>query len=85
MYAIGQKFDLSYPPEAAVWCNENGAVIVSVEGGFEIHAAPEPVPAEAPPVSISSENITIPDAELLVAAATAGDKTAKWLIAKLEL
>ena len=40
---------------------------------------------DAPPVTISSDTITIPDAELLVAAATAGDKTAAWLIAKLEL
>lgn len=40
---------------------------------------------DAPPVTISSDTITIPDAELLVAAATAGDKTAEWLIAKLEL
>lgn len=37
------------------------------------------------PVTISSDTITIPDAELLVSAATAGDKTAEWLIAKLEL
>ena len=43
MYAIGQKFEDSYPPEAAMWCNENGGVIVQVEGGFEIQAVPEPV------------------------------------------
>ena len=85
MYVIGQKFDKSYPPEAAVWCNENGAVIVCVDGGFEIQAAPEPVPADAPPVVITSENITIADADFLLAASTAGDKTAEWLIAKLEL
>ena len=42
-------------------------------------------PAPTPPVVISSDTITIPDAELLMAAATAGDKTAEWLIAKLEL
>lgn len=85
MYAVGQKFDGTYPPEAAVWCNDNGAMIVQVAGGFEIQTAPEPEPVETLPVTISSDTITIPDAELLVAAATAGDKTAEWLIAKLEL
>lgn len=39
MYAIGQKFEGTYPPEAAVWCNDNGAMIVLVDGGFEIQAA----------------------------------------------
>lgn len=52
MYKIGQKFDLSYPPEAAVWCNENGAVIVSVEGGFEITALPKPTLAEIAQVKL---------------------------------
>ena len=42
-------------------------------------------PAPTPPITISCDTITIPDAELLVAASTAGDKTAAWLIAKLEL
>lgn len=41
-YAIGQKFGTAYPPEAAIWCNENGAVMVQVEDGFEIQAAPVP-------------------------------------------
>lgn len=47
------------------------------------HATIPPEPT--PPVTISSDTITIPDAELLVAAAKAGEKTAEWLIAKLEL
>ena len=54
------------------------------EAGTE-PAEPAPTPVETLPVTISSDTITIPDAELLVAAATAGDKTAEWLIAKLEL
>ena len=85
MYAIGQKFEDSYPPEAAMWCNENGGVIVQVEGGFEIHTSPEPLPADTSSVVITSDNITIADAELLMDAANAGEKTAIWLINKLEL
>ena len=85
MYAIGQKFEGTYPPDAAVWCNENGAMIVQVDGGFEIQKAPDPAPTDAPPVIITSDNITIADADFLLAASTAGDKTAEWLIAKLEL
>lgn len=46
---------------------------------------PAPQPVDPPTVAISSDSITIPDAELLMAAATAGEKTAAWLIAKLEL
>ena len=46
---------------------------------------PAPQPADAPPVIITSDNITIADADFLLAASTAGDKTAEWLIAKLEL
>lgn len=41
--------------------------------------------APTPPVIITSDNITIADADFLLAASTAGDKTAAWLIAKLEL
>ena len=46
---------------------------------------PSPAPVEDPPVVISSDNITVVDADFLLAASTAGDKTAEWLIAKLEL
>ena len=84
-YAIGQKFSTNYPPEAAIWCNDNGALMVPVDGGFEIQESPAPATADSPPIIITSDNITIADAELLMAASTAGDKTAEWLIAKLEL
>ena len=47
------------------------------------HAAMPPAPT--PPVIITSDNITIADADFLLAASTAGEKTAAWLIAKLEL
>lgn len=40
MFVIGQKFDVAYPPEAAQWCNDNGAIIASVDGGFEIQKVP---------------------------------------------
>ena len=48
-------------------------------------STPEPEPIDSPPVIITSDNITIADADFLLAASTAGDKTAEWLIAKLEL
>ena len=46
MFSIGQKFESSYPPDAAIWCNENGAMIVQVDGGFEIQACPSPTAHE---------------------------------------
>lgn len=41
-FYIGQFFMPEYPPEAAQWCNGNSAVMVEVEGGFEIQALPAP-------------------------------------------
>ena len=35
-FYIGQVFEGVYPPEAAVWCNENNAHIEEVEGGYII-------------------------------------------------
>ena len=46
---------------------------------------PESTPVDIAPVIITSDNITIADAELLMDAANAGEKTAIWLINKLEL
>ena len=42
MYAIGQKFEGVYPPAAAQWCNDNCAMMVPIDGGFEIQTAPAP-------------------------------------------
>lgn len=42
-YYIGQIFEGSYPPSAAVWCNANNAYIdVIGEKRYEIKAVPEP-------------------------------------------
>lgn len=41
-YQIGQTFENKYPPEAAVWCNENGAYIKQVGNQFVIEAIPLP-------------------------------------------
>ena len=48
-FGIGQVFIESYPPEAAVWCNENGGAYISEidadENGnrrFQIVSIPEP-------------------------------------------
>lgn len=42
MYNIGQIFQGKYPPDAAVWCNRNGAYIEAVDGGYRIVAIPAP-------------------------------------------
>ncbi len=41
-YYIGQTFEGTYPPEAALWCNENRAKIERVNGVFTIVEIPEP-------------------------------------------
>lgn len=48
-------------------------------------AEPAPTPVETPPVIITSDNITIPDAELLYKASKNGNEIATWLINKLDL
>lgn len=47
MYTEGQIFENEYPPEAAIWCNENRAYIEQIEQTegvrrFQIKAIPEP-------------------------------------------
>lgn len=41
-FFIGQIFNGTYPPDAAVWCNRNGAYIEAVDGGYQIVGTPEP-------------------------------------------
>ena len=46
-YEIGQTFEDTYPPEAAMWCNENGAFITELEPHdgkriFQIQEVPPP-------------------------------------------
>ena len=45
-YEIGQTFEDTYSPDAAIWCNENGALIVELESqnGKRIFQIQEPPP-----------------------------------------
>lgn len=43
-FYIGQIFKDTYTPEAATWCNENGAFIQKVSSGYQIIAIPGPTP-----------------------------------------
>ena len=46
-FNIGQIFEETYPPEAAVWCNDNDAHIAARdEGGFIIVENPPPPEVE---------------------------------------
>ena len=50
-FEIGQIFEDAYPPEAAIWCNENRAYIEELEAvegvrRFQIVAVPEPTQEE---------------------------------------
>lgn len=46
-FEIGQVFVGEYPPEAAIWCNENNAYIEERDGRYIIEAIPEPSLKEA--------------------------------------
>ena len=41
-FYIGQKFETTYPVEAAIWCNENNATIDIIDGVYTITEIPEP-------------------------------------------
>lgn len=44
-FYIGQIFETEYPPEAAIWCNENNAMMEAIEGsGFKIVEVPVHIP-----------------------------------------
>lgn len=51
-YQINQIFEETYPPEAAVWCNQQGNCYIEEIGAlegkrrFQIKAIPEPTPEE---------------------------------------
>lgn len=67
--------------DAVTW--EDSRVKPTWEELCAAHAAIPPV--SGPPVIITSDNITMADADALCGALGAGEKTAAWLIAKLEL
>lgn len=46
MYKIGDTFEKGYPPEAAAWCNRNGAYIVKEGQVYTIKAVPAPTAEE---------------------------------------
>ena len=47
-FKIGQKFNKTYPVEAAIWCNENNAHIEVLDGVYTIvENAPVSIPTTA--------------------------------------
>lgn len=53
-YYIEQIFEGKYPPEAAIWCNSNNAVMVKLEDKkYQIQAIPEPSEEEKKQALIS--------------------------------
>ena len=53
-FYIGQTVEGMYPPEAAAWCNRNGAYIEAVDGGYRIVGIPEPTLDEVKAEKITS-------------------------------
>lgn len=69
-YKIGQTFKGTYPPEAAVWCNANGAHIEVLDGVYTIvenAPAPEPTAAEKVQALELSTGLTRAVRELVLA------------------
>ena len=68
-------------------CSDNRDYDEIIANGIVIqeYTASEEIVTDIPVVIISSDKITVADADLLLTAAKSGDKTAEWLIAKLEL
>ena len=72
MFQIGQVFEESYPPEAAVWCNESGkAYIEELESGgdmrrFQIKAVPAPTKEELAQSVRSQRDALIAETDYLI-------------------
>lgn len=63
MFKIGQVFDGVYPPQAAVWCNANGAHIEMQGGVYVIVAnAPAPAPTAQEQVAVKEQQYGLPRA-----------------------
>lgn len=62
-FYIGQIFENEYPPEAAIWCNENNAMIEVLENGeFKIIEAQIHIPTKEE-ISTLREQLYIKDAD----------------------
>lgn len=55
-FSIGQSFEGKYPPEAAVWCNENNAYIEADGSSYTIVAIPEPELPELKSIKLNEIN-----------------------------
>lgn len=55
-FSIGQSFEGKYPPEAAVWCNENNAYIKANGNSYTIVAIPEPELPELKAIKLNEIN-----------------------------
>ena len=55
-FSIGQSFEGKYPPEAAVWCNENNAYIKADGSSYTIVAIPEPELPELKAIKLNEIN-----------------------------
>lgn len=55
-FNIGQSFEGKYPPEAAIWCNENGAYIKADGNSYTIVAIPEPELPELKAIKLNEIN-----------------------------
>ena len=62
-FYIGQVFKNEYPPEAAIWCNENSAMIEALENGeFKIIKVQIHIPTKEE-ISTLREQLYIKDAD----------------------
>lgn len=72
MFQIGQVFEESYPPEAAVWCNESGkAYIDELESDgdmrrFQIKTVPAPTKEELAQSVRSQRDALIAETDYLI-------------------
>ena len=79
-FEIGQVFDDMYPPEAADWCNSNGAYIEELEQEgetrkFQIKEVPEPSDEEKAQVEYASLRDKLKETDYIVIKIAEGSAT----------
>lgn len=82
-FEVGQKFSGVYPPEAAMWCNSNGAHIeeTTTEGAeertFEIVENQKPTEAQIADARIAELKRMLADTDYIVIKIAEGEATSE--------
>ncbi len=77
MFNIGDKLTKANYTQAAIWCNENNAIIVKAGDGYVIAAIPEPTAEELAQARIAELKQHLADTDYIIIKIAEGSATAE--------